>query len=65
LGEGVGEGRRGLDRSKVDLADVVSVDKGYIVIDSKRWDGANESLNPNVAFAWLYVICREILETFW
>jgi len=49
----------------VDLADVVSVDKGYIVIDSKRWDGANESLNPNVAFAWLYVICREILETFW
>ena len=24
---------------------------------------AHESLKPNVAFAWLMVICREILET--
>ncbi len=26
-------------------------------------DHTHESLKPNVAFAWLMVICREILET--
>ena len=55
LGEGVLECRCGLDRGKVDFADVVSV---VLEVSNNRpaRSGTHESVNPKVAFAWLYVI---------
>ena len=58
LREGVGEGGRGLDRGEVDLPDVVAAQTGtgrlsaHHQSETTEW-WTHESLNPNVAFAWL------------
>jgi hypothetical protein len=76
LREGVGKGRRGLDRAKVYLADVVTEQTKNILVKMRastkrrrrqgggRERGTYESPKPNVALAWLRVIWRETFDTF-
>ena len=70
VGERIREGRGGLDRRKVNLANVIAAGcprPAFVQVlfdDPMRKNfGTHESVNPKVDFAWLHVICRDILET--
>jgi hypothetical protein len=66
LREGIGKGWRCLNGAKMYLANVITDRKDG---PSRKKDGGErettyESPKPNVAFAWLRVIWREIFDTF-
>lgn len=64
LREGVGKGRRRLNGAKVYLANVITAEMSRDEDGRQERRTTYESPNPNVAFAWLRVIWREIFDTF-
>lgn len=63
LREGVWEGWGRLNGSEVNFTDIVSRESNDYEWRADSVYFTYESLKPNVAFAWLMVICLEILDT--